>query len=153
MDMDMVVVHIDHEEGLDTHMDVVKNHNCPLIKTTTITTQNWIELFISWTSRFDLSCKRVTPQMELTQRILIAHGRMKHRFDGKLLRLMMVIPIHGKKELMWKRRFLWEVREGKGLWFGRFNEKGEDALQLQLQLQRMRWEWIYRFFSFITHYT
>ena len=43
MDMDMVVVHIDHEEGMnkgwDTHMDVVKNHNCPLIKATT-TTQN-----------------------------------------------------------------------------------------------------------------
>lgn len=43
MDMDMVVEHMDHEEGMnkgwDTHMDVVKNHNCPLIKATT-TTQN-----------------------------------------------------------------------------------------------------------------
>lgn len=44
VDMDMVKVHVDQEEGmeghyqgtkkgLDSHMDVVKNHNCPLIRT------------------------------------------------------------------------------------------------------------------------
>jgi len=45
VDMDTVVVHMDQEEGiegccqgrnkgLDTHMEVVKTHNCPLMETT-----------------------------------------------------------------------------------------------------------------------